>query len=69
MALSDGPDQGLAVASDRSFFVSSVVGVLAGGGDSDAGGAGAMGAGAVGVRGLDTVFLCFGVSGSTKGPF
>jgi hypothetical protein len=28
-----------------------------------------FGAGAVGVRGLDSVFLCFGVSGSTKGPF
>ena len=69
IALSDGPDQGLAVASDGLFFVSSVVGVPAGAGDSDAGGAGAVGAGAVGVRGLDIVFLCFGVSGSTKGPF
>ena len=55
IALTDGPDQGLAVASDGLFFVSSVVGVA--------------GAGAVGVRGLDIVFLCFGVSGSTKGPF
>ena len=77
--LSDGPDQGLAAASDGLFFVSSEAGVSAGAGDSDAGGAGAVGvgavgagavgAGAVGVRGLDTVFLCFGVSGSTKGPF
>jgi hypothetical protein len=90
--LSDGPDQGLAAASDGLFFASPEAGVPAGAGDSDAGGAGAGAgavgagavgagvvgagavgagavAGAVGVRGLDTVFLCFGVSGSTKGPF
>src|ERR1700730_11356984 len=58
--------------------------MLAGAGAPDAGGAGAVGAGAVGVgavgvgavgvgavgaRGLGTAFLCFGVSGSTSGPF
>src|SRR6266403_3130233 len=46
--LSDGPDQGLAAASDGLFFVSSEAGVSAGAGDSDAGGAGAVGVGAVG---------------------
>src|SRR5258708_31717761 len=79
MDLSGGPYQGFGAASEGLLFVSSVVGVLIGAGDPDAGGtgvagagaagAGAVVAGAVGARGLDTVFLCFGVSGSTKGPF
>ena len=48
--LSDGPDQGLAAASDGPFFASPEARVPAGAGDSDAGGtgAGAVGAGAVG---------------------
>jgi hypothetical protein len=79
MDLSGRPYQGFGVASAGLLFVSSVVGGLIRAGDPDAGGtgavgagalgAGAVGAGAVGTRGLDTVFLCFGVSGSTKGPF
>jgi hypothetical protein len=66
LTLKSRPDQGFGVGSAGLLVAA---GLLAGAGAVVPVGAGAAGGGGAGVRGLGSVFLCLGASGSTSGPF